>query len=916
MAANNLGTAYIKIAPQMEGIQSAISSQLQKAASSTKISTSSIAIGTVISRGISTAMNAITGSLDKAVSRVDTLQVFPKIMKNLGFEAEESESAVKKLSDRIEGLPTTLDEIVTYTQRLASSTGTLNKGMKNATSIAIAFNDAALAGGKGQEEANRAFEQFVQVVSRGRPTMQDWKIMLEVMPGQLKQLAKYMYSTNDSVKEYAKNAKKTADDLDGMDLYEWISTEKNKYAKERLDQFTTALVELDEKGGNGITSFKDQVKDATQTIGTALRLIPVRISKAMAKIIQAFGQKDIYTALDKFTSSFDSIGDWIAKNVVPIIKDKVIPALKNMLSVVKNVIEFIAANKWVQTFLVGLLQTIIAFKAISAIKTAITGIITPIISMVGNLKTAITTFASARAAGLTLSTSLGAVASSTTGATSAMTGLAGGIGGVISKAAGLTGGLAGLGIAMVGIGGAIFNVNMTIQELNRQQQIAAYKAREFASAQINLENAQKHVNDAARIGKDILNDYKNALDASKSTELDMLNAKQQVEYRQSELNRLTKEGKQGSDEYRIAQLELEAAQAALAKKTKEHETATKNAADALTQYKDNSLTALQQLNLLNISTEAQNKQYGVIAAQLDTLSSKTLTYKDANGNLTQATKEDSIAMSGFLAEQLAKTDSTWSSIVQIAQEKGISFSEACKQYAAEGGRSVPGQFAVGLQSVSSLATDATQDLTEQIKTAADMKEDARIAGDSFTKNLAKHIAETENLPVAEANKLAVDVVKELGNHKDELRQIGAQMTQGTAQGILDQSAKARLLANAYQIIKAAIAKMKAAADEHSPSKETAGIGKFMSLGLAKGIDDYADEAVAAAEDATERAISAFNGDVALGGTTSQIQPMGASTSGISGSGAVTQYNTFNQVDSNLDMQEISKRLGWQVATAI
>ena len=914
MAANNLGTAYIKIAPQMEGIQGAITKGLQSAAKSSVAGAT--ALGTVVAKGMSTAMNAVTNSMDRAISRVDTLNAFPKIMKNLGFSTEESTSAIEKLSNRIEGLPTGLDEIVNYTQRLASTMGNLNKGVYNATNLAIAFNDAALAGGKGQYEANRAFEQFSQVLSRGRPSMQDWKIMMEVMPGQLKQMAKYMGTNNKSLQEYAKNAKKTVDQLDGMDLYNWISENKNEKAKERLQDLTKALVDLDNKGGAGITSFKDQVGDATHTIGNALRLIPLRISKAMAEVIQEFGAGNVYNAIDKFTSKFKDVGKWIAKNIVPIVKNQVVPALKTALGVAKSIVEFIAANKWVQNTIMGIVTAMLAFKAVNTVKTVIVGAITPVISLVKNLTTAVSTFKAAHAAGLTLSTSLRAVAGSTTGATSAVTGFAGAVGGGVSKTVALAGGLASLGIALSGIGGAALNVWMTIQELNRQQQIAAYKAREFAAAQINLENAQKHVNDATRIGKDIINDYKKALDASKSTELDMLYAKEQVKAKQDELNRLVKEGKQGSDEYRIAQLELEAAQAALAEKTKEHETATKNAADALTQYKDNSLTALQQLNLLNISTEAQKRQYGIIAAQLDTLSNKTLTYKDANGNLTQATKEDSEAMSGFLAEQLAKTDSTWSSIVQIAQEKGISFSEACKQYAAEGGRNVPGQFAVGLQSVSSLATDATQDLTEQIKTAADMKEDAKIAGDSFTKSLAKHIAETENLPVAEANKLAVDVVKELGNHKGELRQIGVQMTQGTAQGILDQSAKARLLANAYQIIKAAIAKMKAAADEHSPSKETAEIGKFMSLGLAKGIDDYADEAVKSAQEMTQKTIDAMSDSAMLNGNITQFQPQTALTSGMNGSGGQVIQNNEFYVDSELDVKDVSKRLGWQVATAL
>ena len=374
MAANNLGTAYIKIAPQMEGIQGAITRGLQGAVKSSTVAAS--ALGTAISMGVSKAVSAVTNSIEGAIKRVDTLNTFPKIMKNLGYSAEESSGAVNKLSERIEGLPTTLDEIVTYTQRLASSTGNLNKGMKNATSIAIAFNDAALAGGKGQEEANRAFEQFVQVVSRGRPTMQDWKIMLEVMPGQLKQMAKYMGENNDSFKEYAKTAKKTVDQLDGMDLYEWISENKSANAKERLDQFTTALVELDEKGGSGITSFKDQVGDATQTIGTAMRLIPVRIMKAVADIIQSFDTKAIYSAIDKFSSSFKGVAQWIIKYMIPPIKDYLLPALKTVIGMIAKVFETIGKNEFLSKVLAGVIYGLVGLKAVKSV--------VPIIKTAGN----------------------------------------------------------------------------------------------------------------------------------------------------------------------------------------------------------------------------------------------------------------------------------------------------------------------------------------------------------------------------------------------------------------------------------------------------------------------------------------------------------------------------------------------------
>lgn len=873
MAANNLGTAYIKIAPQMEGIQSAISSQLQKATTSAKISASSIALGSVVAKGVSSAFNAISNSLDYAIKRVDTLAVFPKIMKNLGFEADESESAVSKLSSRIEGLPTTLDEIVTYTQRLASTTGNLNKGMKNATSIAIAFNDAALAGGKGQLEANRAFEQFVQVVSRGRPTMQDWKIMLEVMPGQLKQMAKYMGENNDSLKEYAEQAGKTADQLDGMDLYEWISEGKNAYAKERLDEFTTALVELDEKGGNGITSFKDQVGDATKTIGNAMRLIPIRIGKALGEVVAAFGQGDIYDAVDKFTSSFSDIGKWIAQNIVPVVKNKLIPIFKEILKVIKGVVEFIAQNKWVQTFLVGLLQTILAFKAVSAVKNAITGIISPIVSLVGNIGSATAAFKGAHAAGLTLSSSFGAAAASSTGLTSSMAGVAQGATGVASALGGATG--------VLGVTAALIPILMAAQgafyECKIEEIEAKTAAREYANSHFNVEKAAKAAAKAQEQLKDAVNDLKTAEAAANNAEIAALEYKKQAAEYQDEMNNLKKEGKENTDEYRLAELKYNQAILQQAEAEKELKTAQDQVAASKVEIDDLNSSGLYKANLVLGTIMREGEEYGTLAAKLDELKEKTIQYRDENGNMVTMTQEKVAEMVEGLAYQLtngsAKTAQIWRKIVDIARSEGISFAEAAAKAGELAGDKLPGNFSEGVLYNVPLITDATKE-----------------AGD-------KAIAQMKSSVVAGYD-------------------VGKNLTQGVADGSQDEGVVKGWFARLVAMIKAAIAKMKAAADEHSPSKKTAEIGKFMALGLAKGIDDYADDAVESAQEAAERTLSAFNGDMALNGSASGIQPYNALTSGMGGSGAVTQYNTFNQVDSNLDMQEISKRLGWQVATAI
>ena len=913
MAANNLGTAYIKIAPQMEGIQSAISSQLQKATSSAKISASSIAVGSVISKGISTTFNAISNSLDKAISRVDTLNVFPKIMKNLGFSAEESTSSINKLSDRIEGLPTTLDEIVTYTQRLASSTGNLNKGMKNATSIAIAFNDAALAGGKGQEEANRAFEQFVQVVSRGRPTMQDWKIMLEVMPGQLKQLAKYMGENNDSFKEYAKTAKKTVDQLDGMDLYEWISADKSKNAKERLDMFTTALVELDEKGGSGITSFKDQVGDATKTIGNAMRLIPIRIAKAMAKVIEAFGQGDIYTAVDKFTSSFSGIGDWIAKNVVPVIKSTIIPALKNLLTAVKNVFEFIAKHKDIQQILMGIANALVALKIAKTVGAGLSAVTTGIKGIVGaatNGAKGIKAFAEAMHGGLNLGESFEYAALSTKGLTKNVAELGAKATTTANSISAI--GMAGIALGTVTLAALEFKAGLIMLETASIK--AKTAAREYARSCDNVNTAVRNLNVALGLQKGILQDLKDALAAQDSAELEYLEAKKTAAEYQKAYNDLLKSGKASTDDLREAELKAKAATEAMTEAEKKFTNAKKGTTAADAAYFSHQVVGINQTNHMITQQEIIAGKYATVASQIDNLAKSTITYKDANGNLATATKQQTQEVADWTAQQLTKASTTWKQIYDLSVSEGISLTEACARVGKTSSERMVNEFTMGVTAYTPLATNAAETTVESAKNAMEAKaKEAQGTGKNLVDNYSKGILNTTPSATDLSGKVVGQSITQMKNTAKGSEEVGTQMVNGASAGV--EKAKLNFVQKAANAIREAIAKMKKEAEVHSPSKKTAEIGKYLSLGLAKGIDDYADEAVSAAESATEAALGAFNGGDGFGINSASATPYSAS-GGLVGGNSVTQYNTFNQVDTNLDMNEISKRLGWQVSVAL
>ena len=863
--ANNLGTAYIRIAPQMQGIQSTITKQLGGLGSSVgaKFSNNFTAkwgkaagtIAGITATVASKALNAVTNSIDNAISRVDTLNTFPKIMKNLGFEADESSGAINKLSNRIEGLPTTLDEIVSYTQRLASSTGNLNKGMYNATNLAIAFNDAALAGGKGQYEANRAFEQFTQVISRSRPTMQDWKIMMEVMPGQLKQIAKYMGANNKELQLYAKDAKKTVDQLDGMDLYEWISEDKNSYAKERLAELQKAMIDLDNKGGAGITSFKDQVGDATHTIGTAMRLIPVRITKALADVIKAFGTGDIYTTLDNFTSSFKKVGAFIVKYIVPPIKNDIIPILKGVIGAIKNVIKWVAETEVAREALGKLLKAFIAFKVVTGTISLVKGLalgIGGLLAVVVKGTAVVKTFTGVLTSGAGLSSAFSAAAARSSQFAAANGSLTASMSTAGASAVGLTSKLAMLTVGIGALIAAGVGIYMGLSQIAANTEHAKKQSEYYQKQLINEKNATDNYNRSLQLQKQLLSDISKAKNEERDAEKELILAKQAVSSAQKSLNELQKAGKKGTDEYRLAEIELAEARERQVAATEALGKAKKKVTDAEQADKDNRFTELNEINKLTLAEEIRAGKYNLVAKQLDELKKKTYEYRDANGKLVRGTKEDMAQTVDYLAQTMSKQDAAWRTIYENAKKNGTTFTEEMKKLGESGAKGLTGNFSTGVKKYAPLATEASKKLGTDIKTG-------------FQGGL-------------------VGAIKEAAN-------IGKRM----AQSVITWARKE--------------------ADSHSPSRKMMEVGKDMAEGLNIGLGSMNKQLEQTAKATTATVIDAMAGQSSIGLSTG-YKGVGAPNISPAQPAQVIQNNTFNQVANTLDVKEASRKLGWEVATAI
>ena len=216
------------------------------------------------------AVNMLTGALGGAVSRYDTLNSFPRVLQLMGFDAADSEAAINKLSDGIDGLPTTLDSVASTAQRIALMTGDLD----GAVDTTLALNNAFLASGASTADAARGLEQYVQMMAAGTVDLQSWRTLQETMPVALNKVAEAFGYTGRSAQN---------------DLYEAL-----KEGEITFDEFNAKLIEL----SNATGGFADMARESSTGIATSWQNVQTAVVKGLA---------DMIAAIDEGLSSFGGI---------------------------------------------------------------------------------------------------------------------------------------------------------------------------------------------------------------------------------------------------------------------------------------------------------------------------------------------------------------------------------------------------------------------------------------------------------------------------------------------------------------------------------------------------------------------------------------------------------------------------------
>ncbi|GAP01930.1 phage tape measure protein [Fructobacillus fructosus] len=292
---------------------------------------------------ISKGLDVVKDSVSSAVGRFDTLNAYPKVMKQMGYSTQDTQESIQLLKKGIDGLPTSLQDITKNAQSFAILTGSAKGGAQTAN----ALNDAFLASGASAADASRGVQQYSQMLAAGKVDMQSWRTLTETMPYALNEVAKAFGFTGKSAQK---------------DLYNALES-----GKITTDQLNQKFIELD----GGVNGFANTARTATGGIGTSFTNMRNAVVNGLANTITAIdngiksagvngGIAGIFNqAKVAINESFKAINSTI-QGAMPMI----VGAIKQLWNSISSVINFVSQNKdWIMPMVVGVISATVAFKA-------------------------------------------------------------------------------------------------------------------------------------------------------------------------------------------------------------------------------------------------------------------------------------------------------------------------------------------------------------------------------------------------------------------------------------------------------------------------------------------------------------------------------------------------------------------------
>lgn len=299
------------------------------------------AVGSAVFQLAAKGAELLGEALGGAIQRFDTLESYPRVMQAMGHSTEDVTRSTKKLAAGIEGLPTTLNEVVGTAQRLTSITGDINKS----TDLTLALNNAFLASGSSSADASRGLQQFSQMLSAGKVDMQSWKTLQETMPYALQKTAESFGFAGQSAQN---------------DFYSAL-----KEGRITFNQFSRKLIELN----GGVGGFAELAKTNSKGLQTSFGNLKNAVVKGVANTIKALDDLTKAATGKTIAENFDALKVIINAAfgvIVNVIKAStpVFQTLFSILGIGVSVISFL------RPAIIGLVAALVTMRAINqAVKT-------------------------------------------------------------------------------------------------------------------------------------------------------------------------------------------------------------------------------------------------------------------------------------------------------------------------------------------------------------------------------------------------------------------------------------------------------------------------------------------------------------------------------------------------------------------
>lgn len=654
-------------------------------------------------------INMVTNSINGAIKRVDILNNAPKVLQNLGFSAEEAAIAITQIDKGTRGLPTSLDQIATSLVSIASASGL---GIEEATELTVAFNNMALAGGKGSADAERALVQFTQALGRGKFQVQDFNILLEVMPAQLQQVAKTLLGASA-------NTGQLRDALTSGEV--------------SMDDFNDAIMKLNKKGGKGFASFADQAKTATGGIGTAISLVATSVTRGVGEILKAVGSDKIAGAFGKMRTAVDNvfksavklvegvvaigqkISDYLAPkftNLISVIQTQLIPALTHL----SQSILMPLATMLGTVFVAALGLTIDALSILLQVTTFLYETLHPFIPVIMGLVAAYTAYQviAGIVAGVQLALN-GAMVAGTVGTGAYALGVKAVTLAQTAAATATTlwqSALSLLNPVTLGLAAAVTAVVVAVEAVKLAKMNANLEAQNTITMEEREIQLRQMSEDAINNQKAALDEYTTAKQNQTNAALALMTAEDQQTAAAGRLDEMIRNGVDpASREYKRAQLELEAANFRVTEAQNKLTAETARATEIYDDHGDAVWADIRAGKEDELQKLAQAGKYDLVNQKLRDLAKETHNYKDANGEMTKFSKEDMNAMALAIGDSLSKVHKDYKKFWDASQD---SVDKAAKNVAevkvkfTESGKSFSQGVAEGINANSWQAENAAR----------------------------------------------------------------------------------------------------------------------------------------------------------------------------------------------------------------